>query len=218
MSRNNRHARAEYLFPNGGDQFENLRVTTMPSEKMPSAKWSLQLTKHYYSPVVYTYMHIYAKHYMYKHFKKWGLINHLEKMDWTWAVSMFRNVHHNFEARSALLWENGKWHLKMDDYYKIIVSKNFSQLINLKFRCLKLNMTPVWSWHDSIRQWTPTSRLHFERQMNSMKLRSKMTEDAISFLTRENLNKTQINTPRIWTGWNEMIYFYGFSFLDYFLK
>ena len=45
-----------------------------------------------------------------------------------------------------------------------------------------------------------------------------MTEDAFSILGRENLNNTQMKTPRNRTGWNEEIYLSSFSFVDYFLK
>ena len=55
-------------------------------------------------------------------------------------------------------------------------------------------------------------------EFNEITLIFKMTENAISFLGRQNLNKTHIKTPRIWTGWNEKIYLYRFSFVDYFLK
>ena len=35
-----------------------------------------------------------------KQFKEWRLIYHPKKIDWTWTVSMFRNVDHNFEAHT----------------------------------------------------------------------------------------------------------------------
>ena len=53
----------------------------------------------------------------------------------------------------------------------MIVSKNFSHLIDVKCPTLKLAMTPVWPWYDSIYKWPPTFRLHLVRPMNSMKLR-----------------------------------------------
>ena len=59
------------------------------------------------------------------------------------------------------------------------VSKNFNHLIDIKFPCLKLTTTPDWPWQD------------FNEAI------FKMTEDAISFLGRE--NKTQIKPPRNWT-------------------
>ena len=119
---------------------------------------------------VHTYMHTYAKHCMYKQFNEWCLIHHPEKIDWTWIVSMFRNIDHNF--LTALSWENCKWHFKMDDYYKMIVSKNFSHLTEIKFRCLKLTTwqpSGLAQLHSPVMR-TPISRLHVERQMNSMKL------------------------------------------------
>ena len=51
---------------------------------------------------------------------------------------------------------------------KLLVTMTIIKSVRL---CLNLTMTPVWLWHDSIHQWTPISCLHFERQMNSMKLR-----------------------------------------------
>ena len=42
--------------------------------------------------------------------------------------------------------------VKMDDYYEMTVSKNFNRLIDVKFPSLKITMTPVWPWHDSIHQ------------------------------------------------------------------
>ena len=38
-----------------------------------------------------------------------------------------------------------------------------------------VTMTPVYPWHDSIHKRTPISRLHFERKMNSMKLRVRLS-------------------------------------------
>ena len=40
----------------------------------------------------------------------------------------------------------------MQDFYKMIVPKNFNHLIDVKFPCLKLTMTPVWPWHNYIHQ------------------------------------------------------------------
>ena len=32
-------------------------------------------------------------------YKEWSLINHPVKLTWSWEVSVFRNVHHSFDAR-----------------------------------------------------------------------------------------------------------------------
>ena len=53
-----------------------------------------------------------------KQFKEWRLIYHPKKIDWTWTVSMFRNVDHNFEAhaRTQPCLEKIVIDTKMDDY------------------------------------------------------------------------------------------------------
>ena len=81
-------------------------------------------------------------------------------------------------CQTALRWMNViKWLLWM------IVSKNFNQLIDIKFPCLKLTMTPDWPWQDSaIHQWTPIFRLHFERKVKSMKLSLKWRRTPFPFL------------------------------------
>ena len=153
-------------------------------------------------------------------FKEWSLIYHPNKIDWTWTVSMFRNINQNFST--ALSWENCKWHFKMDDYYKMIVSKNFSHLIEIKFRCLKLT-----TWQPSglgTIAFTSDENSYFPspfwetNEFNEIMQIFKMTEDAFSFLGHEILNNTQMKTPRNGTGWNEEIYLPSFSFVDYFLK
>ena len=121
-------------------------------------KSNLQLTKHYFLIHIQTNTHTYTCVYIY---------------------IFILGVH----KTSVLSWKNSKWHLKVI----IKWSKYFNHLIDVKFPCLKLTMTPVWPWHDSIHQQTPISRFRFERQMNLMKLRLclKWRRTPFSFLKAE---------------------------------
>ena len=72
---------------------------------------------------------------------------------------------------------------------KMIVSKNFSHPIDVKFPCVKFIMTPVWPRHDSINRVSPISHLYSdsweENEFKEIAIIFKMTEDAVSFLKSE---------------------------------
>ena len=144
-----------------------------------------------------------------KQCKEWCLINHPEnKPQWIWNVSMFRNAHHDLFRFSLEKKASRTWRC-MDDFYKTILRKDFSQTLTVNIRVSNS------LWHQSclasIDQQTPISKNEFKEIV----VMFEMTEGAVSFF--EGGRKIEMKTLRNWTWYieriNSSICFEGLPFI-----